>query len=54
MNFAKAVAIGMIISEYSEKAGITEKGTTEVKSCLEKYNLPTSIDVPVSQLIGTQ
>lgn len=55
ISHGKAVAIGMmIISEYSEKAGITEKGTTEkLKSCLEKYNLPTSIDVPVSQLIGT-
>ncbi len=55
ITHGKAVAIGMmIISEYSEKAGITQKGTTaKLKHCLEKYNLPTSTDFKVSELIST-
>lgn len=55
ITHGKAVAIGMmIISEYSEKTGITAKGTTEkLKNCLEKYNLPTRTDFKVSELIKT-
>lgn len=41
-----AVAIGMCtITAWSEKAGITEKGTYEmIKALCEKYDLPTHID----------
>lgn len=41
-----AVAIGMcVITAWSEKEGITEKGTYEkVKALCEKYDLPTYID----------
>ncbi len=55
ITHGKAVAIGMmIISEYAEKSGITKKGTTEkLKACLEKYNLPTSTNFNISELIGT-
>ena len=53
ISHGKAVAIGMmIISEYSEKVGITKLGTTKkLKACLEKYKLPTETKIPVSDLI---
>ena len=53
ISHGKAVAIGMMImSEYSEKAGITKLGTTKrLKACLEKYGLPIATDIPISKLI---
>ncbi len=54
ISHGQAVAIGMcIMSDYTEKAKLTKKGTTEVLiKCLEKYGLPTKTDIPVSKLIG--
>lgn len=53
ISHGKAVAIGMcIISHFTEKAGITKAGTTEMLvACLEKYGLETSTEVPIESLI---
>lgn len=46
LSHGAAVAIGMcIMTEYSEKNGITEKGTLEtIRSLNRKYNLPTECE----------
>ncbi len=53
ISHGRAVSIGMMImSEFCEKSGLSAAGTTNLlKECLEKYNLPTKIDVPISKLI---
>ncbi|MDR0222264.1 MAG: 3-dehydroquinate synthase [Oscillospiraceae bacterium] len=46
ITHGSAVAVGMsVITEISERLGLTEKGTHgKLKACLEKYNLPSSLD----------
>lgn len=52
-SHGEAVSIGMaLITKASEKAGLTEKGTyLKLVSCLEKYNLPTSTNIPLESLL---
>lgn len=49
----EAVAIGMVmITEISEKRGLTEKGTAEkIKSLLKIFSLPTECDVPLKDIV---
>jgi 3-dehydroquinate synthase len=48
------VAIGMVMmSEFSEKMNLTQKGTAfKIKTCLEKYNLPTSTGISKQTLLN--
>ena len=53
LSHGKAVAVGMImITRASEKAGMTEKGTTDkiIKLC-SKYGLPTKDDTSIEKLV---
>jgi 3-dehydroquinate synthase len=49
----EAVAIGMVlITEISEKRGLTKKGTAEkIKSLLKLYSLPTECSAPLSEIV---
>lgn len=49
----EAVAIGMVlITEASERNGLTEKGTSEkIKQLLNKFNLPTGCDAPLEKIV---
>lgn len=52
ITHGKAVAIGMsIITKFSEKNGITEKGTlSQLKQCLSGWDLPFETDIPLQKL----
>lgn len=54
ISHGRAVSIGMAeITKISENKNICEKGTYEaLVKCLEKYNLPTSTDIKLSELSG--
>jgi 3-dehydroquinate synthase len=54
LSHGQAVAIGMaMITEASEKAGLTEKGTLEkIVSLCKKYNLPVSDNADVNEIIN--
>lgn len=54
LSHGQAVAIGMVmITEASEKAGLTEKGTLEkIISLCKKYNLPVSDNADVDEIIN--
>lgn len=54
LSHGQAVAIGMVmITEASEKAGLTEKGTLEkIISLCKKYNLPVSDNADVNEIIN--
>lgn len=49
----EAVAIGMVlITEASERNGLTEKGTAEkIKKLLKRFNLPTECDTPLKKIV---
>lgn len=54
LTHGEAVAVGMsLITRASELAGLTEKGTYyRLVSCLEKYSLPTSTNIPLKDLVA--
>ncbi|MDE6110670.1 MAG: 3-dehydroquinate synthase, partial [Eubacterium sp.] len=53
ISHGEAVGVGMLmISRIGEKAGLTEKGTADrIKAVLEKYNMKTSDDNSVQDII---
>ncbi len=52
LSHGKAISIGMVIaSKIGEELGITNIGTTNrIIKLLDKFNLPTSIDIPKEKL----
>lgn len=51
-SHGQAVSTGMVVAcKMGELLGITKQGTTQkVKSCLEKFGLPTECDLPVEEI----
>lgn len=53
LSHGSAVSVGMcLITELAIKQGIcSENMYSELEKCLEKYNLPTSVDIPYEEIV---